>query len=73
MLAEDEEEADVDVSDEVDEDSEEVAASDKVVDAGTQEEVEGNVKSASEVVAGAGKSAKSKSSSLGGGNLMSVV
>jgi len=49
VLAEDEEEADVDVSDEVDEDSEEVAASDKVVDAGTQEEVEGNVKSASEV------------------------
>jgi hypothetical protein len=71
--AEDEEEADVDVSDEDDEDSEEVAVSDKVVDAGTQEEVEGNVKSASEVVAGAGKSANSKSSSLGGGNLMSVV
>lgn len=54
MLAEeDEEEADVDMSDEDDEDSDEVAVSGKVVDAGTQEEVEGNAKSASEVVAGA--------------------
>jgi len=53
VLAEDDEEADTDVSDEDDEDSDEVAVSDKVIDAGTQEEVEGNVKSASEVVAGA--------------------
>jgi hypothetical protein len=66
VLAEDEE-------DEDDEDSEEVAVSDEVVDASTQEEVEGSVKSALEVVAGASKSADSKSSSLGGGNLMSVV
>ena len=73
MLAKDEEEADVDASGKDDEDSDEVAVSDKLIDAGTQEEVEGNVKSASEVVAGAGKSANSKSSSLGGGNLMSVV
>jgi hypothetical protein len=71
--AEDDEEADVDVSDEDDEDSDEVAVSDKLIDAGTQEEVEGNMKSSSEVVAGAGKSANSKSSSLGGGNLISVV
>jgi hypothetical protein len=73
VLAKDEEEADVDASGKEDEDSDEVAVSDKLIDAGTQEEVEGNVKSASEVVAGAGKSANSKSSSLGGGNLMSVV
>jgi len=51
--AEDDEEADVDVSDEDDEDSDEVAVSDKLIDAGTQEEVEGNMKSSSEVVGGA--------------------
>jgi len=53
VLAKDEEEADVDASGKEDEDSDEVAVSDKLIDAGTQEEVEGNVKSASEVVAGA--------------------
>jgi hypothetical protein len=53
----------LDVSDEGDEDSDEdVAVSD------TQEG-----KSASEVVVGAGKSANSKSSPLGGGNLISVI
>jgi len=53
VLAEDDEDPEVDVSDEDDEDSEEVAVSDRVEDAGTQEELGGNVKSASEVVAGA--------------------
>jgi len=73
VLAEDDEDPEVDGSDEDDEGSEEVAVSDRVEDAGTQEEVGRNVKSASEVVAGAGKSDNSKSSSLGGGNLISVV
>jgi hypothetical protein len=44
-----------------------------VVDAGTQEVVEGYIKSALEVVGAAGKSANFGSSSFGGGNLMSVV
>ena len=65
VLAEDDEDLELDVSGEGDEDSDEdVAVSDRVLDAGTQE---------GKSVVGAGKSANSKSSSLGGGNLMSVV
>jgi hypothetical protein len=71
--ADEDEEDDADGSDEDDEDSaEEVAVLDRVADAGTHEEVEGNVKSA-EDVAGPSKSANSKSSFLGSGNTMSVV
>jgi hypothetical protein len=73
MLAKGEEEADVDVSDEDDEDSDEMVVLGKAVDAGTQKEVEGNVKSASEVIGGAGKSDNFKPSLLGSGHLMSVV